>query len=68
MPGENPAVMLLGDGQDRHAVGAEDCAACWRGYPEVCDCGGLIHASYGDESASGDYWLYTRCDRCGESE
>jgi hypothetical protein len=30
-------------------------------------CPGLIHASFGDEMEDG-YWLYTRCDVCGEAE
>lgn len=30
-------------------------------------CPGLIHASFGDEMQDG-YWLYTKCDVCGEAE
>ena len=41
------------------------CAACWRGFPRPCRCGGQIHAELGDESASGDYWLRRWCAECG---
>ncbi len=57
-----------------HAVSEEAdelcCDACWSGYPKLCEtpeCNGLVHASFEDENWDG-YWLYTRCDRCGESE
>lgn len=62
---------------DDHPIGAADCAVCWPGYPKPCDvitvadpgvCPGLIHASYGDESANGDYSLITQCDVCGNPE
>jgi hypothetical protein len=54
--------------QDEHDVGDRECGQCWGGYPKDCPCGGLIHASFGDENSDGDYWLATRCDRCGEAE
>lgn len=50
-----------------HIVGDGDCEGCWRGYPVPCDCGGLIHAEFGDETEDG-YWLLTKCDLCGEPE
>lgn len=50
-----------------HAIGDDDCDDCWRGYPVLCECGGLIHADWGDETGDG-YWLYTKCDKCGEPE
>lgn len=50
-----------------HPVGS-DCDECWGdSYPKTCECGGNIHAVFGDENWDG-YWLYTKCDRCGESE
>lgn len=52
-----------------HIIGNKDCEEGWCGnwYPIKCDCGGLIHADFGDESWDG-YWLYTKCDQCGGSE
>jgi hypothetical protein len=57
---------------NEHRIGDPDCDAGWcgRNYPKPCDregCGGLVHANFGDENYDG-YWLYTKCDRCGESE
>lgn len=52
-----------------HTVGDADCQAGWcgvHGYPKDCECGGLIHADFGDEDWDGDYWLYKKCDRCGD--
>ena len=34
---------------DEHKIGSEKCDRCWISYPKKCDCGGLIHASFGDE-------------------
>lgn len=58
---------------DQHLIGAPGCEAGWCGgdYPRNCggeNCQGLIHANFGDESYDGDYWLYTKCDVCGEAE
>jgi len=53
---------------DRHLIGDKECKECWSGYPKKCECGGLIHASFGDEDCDENYWLYTKCDKCGESE
>lgn len=52
-----------------HTIGNKDCGEGWCGssYPKACECGGLIHADFGDESYDG-YWLHTKCDKCGESE
>lgn len=53
-----------------HIVGNEDCeegfCGCRCDYPRKCTCGGLIHAEFGDEDADCNFWLYTRCDKCGE--
>lgn len=54
-----------------HIRGNKECTEGWCSsseYPKECECGGLIHADFGDENADGDYWLYTKCDKCGESE
>lgn len=63
---------VSGEGMYQHVVGDENCRAGWcagRGpYPKPCECGGLIHADFGDEDSDCNYWLYTKCDRCGESE
>ena len=61
-------IMLLGDSSDEHKIGDMGCSECWRDYPKLCECKGLIHASFGDENYDGDYWLYTKCDKCGERE
>ena len=54
-----------------HIIGNIKCKEGWcgelTGYPIKCKCGGLIHAEFGDENYDGDYWLYLRCDKCGES-
>ncbi len=54
-----------------HIIGDKECNKGWcsiDSYPKQCKCGGLIHADFGDENWDGDYWLYTKCDKCGESE
>jgi len=53
-----------------HIVGDKDCASGWCGsdYPKPCPCGGLIHADFGDEDSDCNYWLHTKCDKCGEPE
>ena len=63
---------VSGEGIWSHVVGDADCKSGWcggiSGYPKPCPCGGLIHADFGDENYDGDYWLHTKCDRCGRSE
>lgn len=55
------------DGLD-HVGGDPECGWCWSGYPKPHeDCTGLLHASFGDENYDGDYWLYYRCDVCGDT-
>jgi hypothetical protein len=66
---EDPKVMVLGDIEDEHIVGDIDCGVGWCdtfGFPKQCACGGVIHASFGDEDWDG-YWLYKKCDKCGET-
>jgi len=60
---------MIGDfkiDHNNHFTGDKKCSGCWGNYPEPCKCGGLIHAEFGDENYDGDYWLYYRCDKCGE--
>lgn len=59
----NAGPFLFGNATDPHRVGDEDCAECYKG-PFPCDCGGLLHYEFGDENWD-DYWLYSKCDRCG---
>lgn len=55
--------------QDSHHVGDAECSECWEEYPEVCVCGGLVHAeATGQEDEDGNVWVETRCDQCGRSE
>ena len=49
-----------------HQVGDTKCPECWSEYPCACECGGLIHAQFGDENYDGDYWLDRQCDKCGD--
>jgi len=60
----------IGEDFSSHIVGDEDCEEDWCGsrcgYPRKCVCGGLIHAVWGDEDSDCNFWLYTRCDKCGE--
>ena len=60
----------VGDLDYEHEIGNPDCEKGWcgNGYPKKCDCGGLIHADFGDEDSDCNYWLYTKCDKCGESD
>lgn len=54
--------------EHEHDAGDTDCEACWPRYPKPCECGGLVHAEFGDEDKNCNYWLYTKCDRCGDPE
>ncbi|MCK5601701.1 hypothetical protein KAR91_07535 [Candidatus Pacearchaeota archaeon] len=52
---------------DIHDGDNKECIECWDGYPKKClDCGGLVHASFGDENRDGDYWLAKKCSGCGD--
>lgn len=59
--------MSLGDTGDEHEVGNPKCEEGWcggsYGFPKPCDCGGLIHASFGDAHFGG-VDLIERCDKC----
>lgn len=69
------AIITVGDNDNRHTVGDAECTVGWcggiSGYPENCEftegCNGLVHAEFGDENGDGDYWLYYKCDQCGET-
>lgn len=63
--------LIVGDDTTPHDRGNAQCTACWTDYPKPCECGGLVHAVFGDEWYTDDdsgYWLSTKCDRCGEPE
>ena len=54
---------------NKHKIGDKDCSMGWCsciGWPHKCECGGLIHAEFGDEDMEGNYYLITVCDKCGE--
>lgn len=58
-----------------HLVDDKSCHEGWCGgaynYPKSCGrqgCDGLVHAEFGDEDSDCNYWLYTKCDKCGEPE
>jgi hypothetical protein len=62
---------ISGEGIWQHTVGDENCCQGWcntGGFPKPCPCGGLIHADFGDEDSDCNYWLYTKCDRCGSRD
>ena len=55
--------------EDNHTVGDHACPACLENYPEPCRCGGLVHATAGEEQdTEGNPVLVTACDVCGRSE
>lgn len=52
-----------------HVVGDKECSVGWcctSGYPEPCECDGLIHAEFGDEDYDCNYSINTKCDKCGK--
>ena len=59
-----PAGMFrFGDDSALHNIGDEGCPGCWDGYPQHCECGGLVHAVFGEEHWEG-YTLTRQCDHC----
>lgn len=62
------AYFVIGD-ETTHIAGDPQCPGCWKGYPETCPCGGLIHAA-GEAGTPDepDMPATTSCDRCGRSE
>ncbi|HEY7040364.1 MAG TPA: hypothetical protein VID28_16000 [Methylomirabilota bacterium] len=57
----------IGD-ETTHIAGDTKCPECLEGYPDLCPCGGLIHAATGEPDDTGADWPVTRCDRCGRAE
>lgn len=50
----------------KHLVADESCPNCWtKEFPKRCECGGLIHQDFGDESFDGEYFCRYACDNCG---
>jgi len=58
---------VSGEGIYTHVIGEDTCRICFgRDFPLKCKCGGLVHSDFGDEDSDCNYWLYKKCDRCGE--
>jgi len=53
-----------------HERNNPNCKACWSGYPKRCQCGGLIHAKFGDYTSRDSYYLEYLCDNedCDRTE
>lgn len=64
-----PAALTGAGLSEEHEAAERRCAECWGGWPKPCECGGLVHAEFEDESwhADGDVSVHLRyaCDRCG---
>ena len=66
----------VGEYDEPHSAGDAECGIGWCSgsgwsYPHPCEregCSGLVHAEFGDEDWDCNYWLYTKCDVCGESQ
>lgn len=50
--------------KNSHEEANKECGNCWSGYPVKCECGGLVHAEFGDYSSYDSYHLDKRCDNC----
>lgn len=59
--------MLSEDYSWKHEIGNKECPVCWRGFPQLCKCGGLIHAEFEDEDWDNIY-LTKSCDKCDNWE
>lgn len=61
----------VGDTNYEHGIGDPECEQGWcdggEFFPAECECGGLVHADFGDEDHNCEYWLYEKCDRCGDN-
>lgn len=63
-----PPVFRWPFGSWDHATGDPDCSGCWSdAWPAPCECGGLVHAEFEDESNDSVILSY-RCDRCGSTD
>lgn len=63
--------VIIGEGKFEHKAGDKECSMGWCnvvGWPKECQCGGLIHAEFGDEDMDCNYFLYTKCDKCGAED
>lgn len=61
---------LIGDFSS-HIEGDKDCEECWRDFPTLCKCGGLIHNNFVDEIWTGkeEYIIMKYiCDKCGNDD
>jgi len=60
---------VFGEDDDKHEKGNTKCSAGWcdpfTNFPKRCNCGGLIHANFLNESDD-DILLQLYCDKCGE--
>lgn len=50
-----------------HEIGNANCDECWTGYPKQCQCGGLVHAEFGDYIDCENAYLVYSCDKCGDN-
>ena len=57
----------FGDVVYPHEIGNEECGECWYTPLKKCECGGLIHQQFADESYDG-YSLYFLCDKCDNDD
>lgn len=61
---------VSGEGLYQHEIGNKNCQEGWCNgidFPKKCECGGLIHADFGDEDSDCNYWLYKKCDKCRDN-
>lgn len=55
-------------GHGSHVKGSTQCGAGWCdgwGFPKKCECGGLIHAEF-EEETDDSVILKRKCDTCNE--
>jgi len=50
---------------DMHNIGDPKCDGCWKVWPRECECGGLVHAEFGEQLTYDSYSLVIQCDKCG---
>jgi len=67
--GEKITMRLCTIADVAHHIADSQCPSCYDEYPERCVCGGLVHATAGEEQdENGCPVLTTECDQCGRSE
>ena len=67
---EQAETFSISDGGIEHEGSNAQCHEGWcdgESYPKPCECGGLVHADWGDYVGEG-FYLETKCDQCGEPE